>query len=527
MGSLKIKSIYHFNKIEIEYISEKYHVTKIVAVCFLGKSKFTLDEKGSVSISGESPYGVFDKEQWKNISKISCGSNHIVGLKNDGTAVAYGDNSNGQCNVSHWKDVAMISTSGNLTVGITESGVVLKTNKSFEIFLEKQFVRYHSMLLENQKELAQCRDMLSEAKKQINAMNEQSETILKSNQTLMNKYAHLKNYTSILQNIMGGVYEKGTVPNYDEALKWYRHADEGGNPKAKESLLRLQSKIKSEQAEKQHKEKAGRMKNLIGCGSYHAAALKSNGTVVAYGKNAKGICDVRNWRNIVAISANGGYMLGHITAGLRADGTVVCVGNVSYSEVAGWKNIVYISAGFDNLLGIKSDGTVISAGSSYQGKGNVSGWKNIVEVSAGWEHTIGLKADGTVIAVGNSKCYSGASDWKNIISVSAGNGHTVGLKSYGSVVAAGKVEYFKEISLWKNIIAVSAGYYHTVGLKADGTVVATGHNNYGECNLSGWKDIVAVSAGEECTLGLKSDGTLVFAGKNRNGVLGITREKLF
>ena len=66
-----------------------------------------------------------------------------------------------------------------------------------------------------------------------------------------------------------------------------------------------------------------------------------------------------------------------------------------------------------------------------------------------------------------------------------------------------------------------------MGLKADGTVVATGHNNYGECNLSGWKDIVAVSAGEECTLGLKSDGTLVFAGKNRNGVLGITREKLF
>ena len=77
------------------------------------------------------------------------------------------------------------------------------------------------------------------------------------------------------------------------------------------------------------------------------------------------------------------------------------------------------------------------------------------------------------------------------------------------------------------MIAVSAGYYHTVGLKADGTVVATGNNNYGECNLSGWKNIVAVSAGENCTLGLKSDGTLVFAGKNRNGVLGITREKLF
>ena len=131
MGSLKIKSIYHFNKIEIEYISEKYHVTKIVAVCFLGKSKFTLDENGSVSISGESPYGVFDKEQWKNISKISCGSNHIVGLKNDGTVVAYGSNFFGQCNVSDWKDIAMISTAGNMTVGITKSGIILNSHNFF------------------------------------------------------------------------------------------------------------------------------------------------------------------------------------------------------------------------------------------------------------------------------------------------------------------------------------------------------------------------------------------------------------
>ncbi len=90
MENLTIKSIYHFNKNEIEYLSEKYNITKIVAVCFLGKSKFTLDENGSVSISGDNPYGVFDKDKWKNIIKISCGAKHIVGLKNDGTVVATG-----------------------------------------------------------------------------------------------------------------------------------------------------------------------------------------------------------------------------------------------------------------------------------------------------------------------------------------------------------------------------------------------------------------------------------------------------
>ena len=100
MENLKIKSVYQFNKNDIEYLSEKYNTTKIIAVCFLDRTKFTLDEKGNVRISGEAAYGAFDKEQWKNIKRIVNGKKHIVGLKNDGTVVAYGDNSNGQCNVA-------------------------------------------------------------------------------------------------------------------------------------------------------------------------------------------------------------------------------------------------------------------------------------------------------------------------------------------------------------------------------------------------------------------------------------------
>ena len=121
MENLKIKSIYHFNKNEIEYLNQKYNTAKIIAVCVLKKTKFTLDEKGNVSISGKNPYGVFDKEQWKNVKKISCGKNHIVGLKNDGTVVAFGDNILGQCNVSMWRDVIMLSTGDNITTGITKS----------------------------------------------------------------------------------------------------------------------------------------------------------------------------------------------------------------------------------------------------------------------------------------------------------------------------------------------------------------------------------------------------------------------
>ena len=128
MENLKIKSVYEFDKSEIEYLNEKYQVTKAVAVCFLGKTKFTLDEKGNVRISGEAAYGAFDKEQWKNIKRIVNGKKHIVGLKNDGMVVAYGDNSNGQCNVQDWKNVIVVDIDGDKTIGFTKSGM-LETQK--------------------------------------------------------------------------------------------------------------------------------------------------------------------------------------------------------------------------------------------------------------------------------------------------------------------------------------------------------------------------------------------------------------
>ena len=130
MENLKIKSVYQFNKNEIEYLSEKYNITKIIAVCFLDRTKFTLDEKGNVSISGEAAYGAFDKEQWKDVKRIVNGKKHIVGLKNDGTVVAYGDNSNGQCNVADWKNVVSVDIDNDNTIGFTKNHVMLETKKS-------------------------------------------------------------------------------------------------------------------------------------------------------------------------------------------------------------------------------------------------------------------------------------------------------------------------------------------------------------------------------------------------------------
>jgi alpha-tubulin suppressor-like RCC1 family protein len=51
-------------------------------------------------------------------------------------------------------------------------------------------------------------------------------------------------------------------------------------------------------------------------------------------------------------------------------------------------------------VGLKSDGTVVTVGSSANEKLATSEWTNITQVAAGSYHTVGLKSDGAVVAVG-------------------------------------------------------------------------------------------------------------------------------
>ena len=257
-------------------------------------------------------------------------------------------------------------------------------------------------------------------------------------------------------------------------------------------------------------------RDTVSAGWHHTVGLKADGTVVAVGDNDDGQCGVSGWTDIVAVSAGDLH-----TVGLKADGTVVAVGNNDYGQcgVSGWTDIVAVSAGDCHTVGLKADGTVVAVGGNLSGQCGVSGWTDIVAVSAGGIHTVGLKSDGTVVAVGdndNGQC--GVSGWTDIVAVSAGGYYTVGLKSDGTVVAVGwNINGQCNVSGWTDIVAVSAGSSHTVGLKSDGTVVAVGWNYYGQCDVSGWTDIVAVSAGGSHTVGLKADGTVVAVGDNDDG----------
>ena len=213
------------------------------------------------------------------------------------------------------------------------------------------------------------------------------------------------------------------------------------------------------------------------------------------------------------------------TVGLRSDGTVVAAGSNEDGEcdVSDWRDIIAVSTGKCSIVGLKSDGTVAAVGYNEDGKCEVSGWRNITAISSGEYHTVGLRADGTVVAAGSTidgQC--SVSGWRDIVAVSAGSDFTAGLRSDGTVVATGQLF---DVSGWKDIAAISAGGAFLAGLKPDGTVlvaVPQGLVTSAWADVAAWTDIVAISAGGSHIVGLRSDGTVVAAGFNESSACKVS-----
>jgi hypothetical protein len=104
----------------------------------------------------------------------------------------------------------------------------------------------------------------------------------------------------------------------------------------------------------------------IAAGRSHSVALKSDGTVVAWGWNSYGQSTVPpGLSGIVSIAAGGGHNLA-----LKSDGTVVAWGRNDYGQSTvptGLNGIIAIAAGFDHSLALKADAAVAVSGVSCSG----------------------------------------------------------------------------------------------------------------------------------------------------------------
>jgi len=184
----------------------------------------------------------------------------------------------------------------------------------------------------------------------------------------------------------------------------------------------------------------------IAAGPAHSLAIKSNGTVVAWGANDTGQTNVPpGLNNVVAIAAGGGaqrlcpipnYQVGFSLA-LKNDGTVIGWGATSVP--VGLNNIVAIAAGYKHALALKNDGTVVAWGTNSVGQMNVPpGLSNVIAIAAGSLHSLALKNDGTVVAWGHG--FWGSTNVPNGLS---------------------------------NVVAIAGGYYHNLAITASWPLIAS------------------------------------------------------
>jgi hypothetical protein len=180
--------------------------------------------------------------------------------------------------------------------------------------------------------------------------------------------------------------------------------------------------------------------------------------------------------DVVAISAGGGHSLA-----LRSDGTVTAWGanGDGQTDVPIWlddpdvpiwlDDVIAISAGADHSLALRSDGTVTAWGSDWQGQADVpDGLDDVVAIDAGWEHSLALRSDGTVTAWGSNEYgqVEVPEGLDGVVAISAGGDHSLALRSDGTVTAWGSNEkgQLDVPAALGPAVAISAGTFHNLAL---------------------------------------------------------------
>jgi alpha-tubulin suppressor-like RCC1 family protein len=122
---------------------------------------------------------------------------------------------------------------------------------------------------------------------------------------------------------------------------------------------------------------------------------------------------VVSWGSQVIPNASPGTQFTKIAAGgehnlaLKSDGTVVAWGDDTFKPStipAGLNGVVAIAAGFSHSLALKSDGTIVAWGDSSFSQTMIPGGLNdAVAIAAGNNYSLALKSNGTVAGWGSNQ----------------------------------------------------------------------------------------------------------------------------
>ena len=237
----------------------------------------------------------------------------------------------------------------------------------------------------------------------------------------------------------------------------------------------------------------------VSVGILHTMAIKSDNSLWVWGWNESG--QIGNG----TISESFGRVLSGITAPIKIMDDVIGV-SAGYQHSAAIKSDGSLWAWGDNSYGQLGDGAAKSYGKNPPNPDPVKIMDDVAHVSAGVWITMAIKTDGSLWAWGGGsegQIGDGAREIRNspvkimedAAYVSVGGAHVTAIKTDGSLWAWGwnrrgqigngavmdaYSSYSSPVKIMDGVSAVSAGDEHTIAIKTDGSMWAWGKNDYGQ-----------------------------------------------
>lgn len=276
---------------------------------------------------------------WPNVTAVAQCLWHTVVLYRDGSTAAFWDNDMDQCEVSEWNHITAIAAGGSptgtaFTLGLHADGTVVAAGR----------------LGINRKRISRC----------------------------------VSEWTNIIAiaaggNHMVGLRSDGTVIAAGDNIHGQCEVSDWEDITA------------------------------IACGHWHTVGLKSDGTVVSAGDNIHGQCGISNLDHPELFDEDDDDFYWDDDEEFEAeDSNEEDSDEDDFDEKfifpEEWNDITTIACGMWHTVGLKADGTVVAVGDSTKGACNVNGWSRIRRIACGDRTTLGLDMDGNILTAGKPKC---------------------------------------------------------------------------------------------------------------------------